>query len=130
MSIIVPIDDALFSLATLHEAARLMRDDPARLTLSHLRHVACYSLTDAALYERKRDAALVQRTKALEQLSIPAPEPPEPPFVQQLIELLADALTERDARIKSLEAKVDALEAASAKNQPSPRRLIRNEPAA
>ena len=67
MTRIVPIDDRLFRLDVLHEAARLAHVDPVALTDLHLAHVAVYSANDAVAYALKRDRAIehVERTKAL-----------------------------------------------------------------
>jgi hypothetical protein len=70
---IQPIEDARFSLGTLHQADRLARTDPAQLTDLHLRHLVIYAPEAAARALRARDAALDdRRLKALQ----PAPEPP------------------------------------------------------
>jgi len=67
MKPIEPIDERLFRLDVLHEAAHLAHVDPAALTDWHLQHVAVYSESDAVAYARKRDAAVerAERTKAL-----------------------------------------------------------------
>lgn len=132
MSIILPIDDALFSLAVLHEAGRLVRDDPASLTHRHLQHVAVYSSGDAIAYARKRDEALARRTQALEAAVVPAPQPAPQTFeafTSELIELLADALKQRDDTIKALDTRLAALEQ-SAKTQADPSHVVRAWPAA
>jgi hypothetical protein len=61
---IEPIDAASFSLATLHEAARLAHADPAQLTDLHLAHVAVYDQAQATAYAIKRDRAIERAENA------------------------------------------------------------------
>jgi hypothetical protein len=129
MATILPLGNDEGSRDILLEADRLFRQDPAQLTLLHLRHLQTYAphlVTDA---ERRRDAALEQRQKAADSLRIPAPAPPEPPFVSAFIDLLADSLKQRDDQLAALEARLAALET-SAKNQGHPVTSIRSWPAA
>lgn len=123
---IVPIEDGLFSMGTLHQAGHLARTDPAALTDLHLRHLVIYDAEGAERALRQRDAALDDlRIKALN------PDPPKPPpappaptgvTVPQLIKYLeafeeafAGPLVERfkadDERIKALSEQVATLTA-------------------
>jgi len=58
---ITPIDDALFRLDVVHDAAALAHDgEYARLTDEHLRHWAVYDRPGADALALKRDAAVAK----------------------------------------------------------------------
>jgi len=102
MKPIVPIDEPLFRLPVLHEAARLAHVDPAALTDLHLRHVALYSESDAVAYAIKRDRAIEAaeratavaeyRTKAEVPLMTQAPIPAATGITAATLEAIIDGL--------------------------------------
>lgn len=58
-------DHEPFSMATLHEASQLARENPAQLTDLHLRHYATYDAGGAVQLQQKRDRAIeAQRRQA------------------------------------------------------------------
>jgi len=74
--VITPIADGEpFEMSLLHEAADLAREDPARLTDLHLRHVATYDKGAAVEYAEKRDAAQLKALALAEKTLATPPGP-------------------------------------------------------
>jgi len=137
MNPIVPIDDRLFRLDVLHEAAALAHRDPASLTDLHLKHVAVYSESDAVAYAIKRDRAIEAAERAtalvaarqtvppttgadtrmrpdedLEQYMLRCPMAPTPLVIlHAVLDSLGPMIKELRQRNAALEARVLELEA-------------------
>ena len=124
MKPIVPIDEPLFRLPVLHEAAHLAHADPAALTDLHLAHVAVYSEADATAYAIKRDRAIeaaeravaMYRTKAEAPLATVPPPPVSTGITAEGLDALVDGLTEGLKKaLAPMRTQIAALETANAK---------------